>query len=100
MPRGQRSPACSAIVQQFTRGQSGQQAPDERSHPPARLDPGEPAADAQRQLIEFPPPALQVYAEASGHRTVFCCPHLRIIGRWPCHVYGRQVSLSASAGRC
>jgi hypothetical protein len=21
------------------------------------------------------PPAIQVYAEASGHRMIFCCPH-------------------------
>jgi hypothetical protein len=21
------------------------------------------------------PPAIQVHAEASGHRTIFCCPH-------------------------
>jgi len=55
--------------------QPGQQAQHERRHPPPRLDPGEPAADPQHQLIEFPPPALQVYAEASGHRTIFCCPH-------------------------
>ena len=55
--------------------QSRQQAPHECSRPPARLYPAEPAADAQHQLIKFPPPAIQVYAEASGHRTVFCCPH-------------------------
>ena len=36
---------------------------------------GEPAAKPKHQLIEFPPPALQVYAEASGHHTIFCCPH-------------------------
>jgi hypothetical protein len=29
-------------------------------------DPAEPAADPQHQLIEFLPPALQVYAEALG----------------------------------
>jgi len=52
-----------------------QQAPHERRHPPPRLDPGEPAADPQHQLLEFPPPVIQVYAEASGHRAVFCCPH-------------------------
>jgi hypothetical protein len=52
--------------------QARQQALHERCHPPPRLDPGEPAADPQHQLIEFPPPALQVYAEASGHRTIFC----------------------------
>jgi hypothetical protein len=55
--------------------QPGHQAPDERGHPPARLDPGEPGSDPEHQLIEFPPPALQVYAEGSGHRTIFCCPH-------------------------
>jgi len=55
--------------------QPGQQAPHEGCHPPARLDPGEPAAHPQHQLIEFPPPASQVYAEASGHRAVFCRPH-------------------------
>jgi len=53
----------------------GQQAPDERRHPPPRLDPDEPAAHPQHQLIEFPPPVIQVYAEGSGHRTIFCCPH-------------------------
>jgi hypothetical protein len=56
-------------------GQPGQQAAHERGHPAPRLDPGEPAADPQHELIEFPPPAIQVYAEASGHRTIFCCPH-------------------------
>jgi hypothetical protein len=56
-------------------GQPGQQAPNERGHPTPRLNPGEPAANPEHQLIEFPPPALQVYAEASGHRTIFCCPH-------------------------
>ena len=56
-------------------GQPGQQAPHEPRHPPPRLDPGEPPAHPQHQLIEFLPPAIQVYAEASGHRTVFCCPH-------------------------
>jgi hypothetical protein len=55
--------------------QPGQQAPHERRHPPARLHPAEPAADAQHQLIEFPPPPIQVYAEASGHRAIFRCPH-------------------------
>jgi hypothetical protein len=61
--------------QQFTPGQPGQQTPDEGRHPPPRLDPGEPAAGPQHQLIELPPPAIQVHAEASGHRTIFCCPH-------------------------
>jgi hypothetical protein len=56
-------------------GQPGQQAAYERRHPAPRLDPGEPPADPQYQLIEFPPPATQVYAEPSGHRTIFCCPH-------------------------
>jgi hypothetical protein len=56
-------------------GQPGQQSAHERRHPAPRLDPGEPAADPQHELIEFPPPATQVYAEASGHRTIFCCPH-------------------------
>ena len=56
-------------------GQPGQQAPHECRHPPPRLDPGEPAAHPQHQLIKFPPPAIQVYAEASGHRTIFCSPH-------------------------
>ena len=50
-------------------------APHERRHPPARLDPGEAPAHPQHQLIEFLLPAIQVYAEASGHHTVFCCPH-------------------------
>jgi hypothetical protein len=40
--------------------QAGQQATQERRHPPPRLDPGEPATDPQHQLIEFPPPAIQV----------------------------------------
>jgi hypothetical protein len=44
-------------------------------HPPPRLGPGKPAADPQHQLIEFRPLALQVYAEGSGHCTIFCCPH-------------------------
>ena len=55
--------------------QPGQQAPHEQRHPPPRFHSGEPPADTQHQLIEFMPPAIQVYAEASGHRTVFCCPH-------------------------
>ena len=55
--------------------QARQQATQERRHPAPRLDPGEPPADPQHQLIEFPPPAIQVYAEASGHRTIICCPH-------------------------
>jgi len=55
--------------------QTRQQAPHERGHPPARLDPGEPGPCPQHQLIEFMPPAIQVYAEASGHRTVISCPH-------------------------
>jgi hypothetical protein len=55
--------------------QPGQQAPHERRHPPPWLDPGEPPAHPQHQLIKFPPPAIQVYAEASGHRTIVCCPH-------------------------
>jgi hypothetical protein len=55
--------------------QPGQQAPDEHRHPPPQLNPGEPPAHPQHQLIEFPLPAIQIYAEASGHRTVFCCPH-------------------------
>jgi hypothetical protein len=52
-----------------------QQPPDERRHPPPRLDPGKPGTYPQHQLIEFMPPAIQVYAEASGHRTIFCSPH-------------------------
>jgi len=48
------------------------QPPDERRLPAPRLDPGEPGADLQHQLIDFPPPALQAYAQASGHRTIFC----------------------------
>jgi hypothetical protein len=55
--------------------QPGQQAPNEGCRPPPRLHPGEPSAHAQHQLIEFPPPALQVYAEASGHRMIVCSPH-------------------------
>ena len=46
-----------------------------RTRPSSGARPGEPAAYPQHQLIEFPPQALQVYAEASGNRTVFCCPH-------------------------
>jgi len=53
-------------------GQARKQPPDEGGHPPPRLDPGEPAANPQHQLIEFPPPALRVYAAPSGHRTIFC----------------------------
>ena len=49
--------------------------PDERRHPPLWLHPVEPGAHPQHQLIKLPPPAIQVYAEASGHRTIFCCPH-------------------------
>jgi hypothetical protein len=56
-------------------GQPGQQPADERGHPPPRLDPAEPTAQPEHQLIEFLPPAFQVYAEPSGHRTIFCCPH-------------------------
>jgi hypothetical protein len=58
--------------------------PHERGHPPARLDPGKPDPFPQHQLIEFIPPAIQAYADASGHHTVICwSAHLRIIGRWP-----------------
>src|SRR6266851_5697760 len=68
-----RVPAWSAASRAATSA-AGRPRTNEQ-HPPARLDPGEPGADAQHRLIEFTPPAIQVYAEASGHRTVFCCPH-------------------------
>ena len=44
-------------------------------HGPVLFQGREPAADPQHQLIKFPPLAIQVHAEASGHRTIFCCPH-------------------------
>jgi hypothetical protein len=47
----------------------------ERRHPPPQLHPGKPAAHPQHQLIKLTPPAIKVYAEASGHRPIFCCPH-------------------------
>ena len=50
--------------------QPRQQALHECRHPPARFHPGEPRAHPQHQLIKFLPPAIQVYAEASGHRTI------------------------------
>jgi hypothetical protein len=55
--------------------QPRQQPADERRHPAPRLNPGKPDPDPQHQLIEFPPPALQVYAEGNGHRTIFCWLH-------------------------
>jgi hypothetical protein len=39
----------------------GQQAAHERGHPPARLDPCERGTHPQHELVEFPPPAIQVY---------------------------------------
>jgi hypothetical protein len=55
--------------------QASQQAGHERHHPPPRLHPGEPRTYTQHQLIKFKPPALNVYAEASGHRTIICSRH-------------------------
>ena len=70
-------------------GEVGQQAPHEGRHPPW-FDLGEPGSHPQHQLIEFAPPAIQVHAEASGHRTVICCPHLRTSG-------GGRVTSTAAA---
>ncbi|MDT7616948.1 MAG: hypothetical protein QOF00_4395, partial [Pseudonocardiales bacterium] len=47
-----------------------QQAANERRGPPPRFYPGESRAHAQYQLVKLLPPAIQVYAEASGHRTI------------------------------
>jgi hypothetical protein len=55
--------------------QPGQQAGHERRHPPPRLHPRKAPADAQHQLVELIPPAIKVYAEPNGHRTIFCCRH-------------------------
>jgi hypothetical protein len=55
--------------------QPRQQAPDEGRRPPPRLNPREPRAHAQHQLVKLIPPAIQAYAEASGHRTIICSPH-------------------------
>jgi hypothetical protein len=59
----------------YPRRQPRQQAPHECCHPPPRLDPGKPRARPQHQLVKLLPPAIQVYAEPSGQRTIFCCPH-------------------------
>jgi hypothetical protein len=72
IPLGHCSPACSAIDPQFTRASPASRPRTNAAIRPPRFDPGEPAANPEHQLIEFPPPALQVYAEASGHRTIFC----------------------------
>ncbi len=61
--------------QQFTRGSPASSPRTNAATRRRGSTPGEPPADPQHQLIEFPPPAIQVYAEASGHRTIFCCPH-------------------------
>jgi hypothetical protein len=50
--------------------QARELAAHEGRHPPPRLYPREPRSDAQHQLVELLPPAVQVYAEASGHRMI------------------------------
>ena len=52
MPSGDASPACLAIVWQFTRGNPASNPTHEQPHPPTRLDLGEPRLDPPDQVAE------------------------------------------------
>jgi hypothetical protein len=75
MPSGVAWPACSAIVQQFFRGQVSQQPTHERPGVSSRLHPAKPARDPTHQLLQPHLPPGRRNAVAGGHRLVFGCPH-------------------------
>jgi hypothetical protein len=74
IPCGSRSPACSAIDQQFAR-QIGQQPEHEPANATAGLHPREPRSHPLEQPVGLSTPSPGIYAVARGHRLIFRSRH-------------------------
>ena len=71
MPCGSRSPACSAMVQQFLRGRSASSPSRNPADPASGLDPGEPTGHPIEQPCRLGLPTGWVLPVARGHRLIF-----------------------------